>query len=100
MQLPFSWDEIKLPLLQYAGQERDILVAMPVQQPRGDAFLFANSGDVKAELHARLSQFQTAEIMHPNALELAATIACLTFFERVQCEHPQRTAPKRLENDH
>ena len=96
---PFSFGDIWLPLPEHAGQERDILVAIPVAQRRSDTFLFAQSGDVKSELQSRLTRFKTNGSIHPNALELAATIACLTFFERLHCNDPQNGSPKPIEND-
>jgi hypothetical protein len=77
--------------------ERKLLIALPVQEPRGDRFLFASSDELKRELASRRSRWNGTD--HPNGLELDATISCLTFFENVLRENAHSPAQKLIQND-
>jgi len=95
---PFSLDKINLRLPEFAGFERDILLAIRVEQPRGDYFLFANSGLVKSQLLEHAIVSPNGEV-HPSMLEAAAIAASVTYFERLNCKSPNYCEFQIVRND-
>ena len=95
---PFSLDKINLRLPEFSGLERDILLAIRVEQPRGDNFLFANSSLVKCRLLEHTNVSPNGEV-HPSILEAAALVASITYFERLNCQSPHYCEFQTLRND-
>ena len=85
-------------LAKFAGAERDILLAVRVERPLGDNFLFANSGLVKSRLLEHTNVSPNGEV-HPSMLEAAALVATITYLERLNCESPNDCEFQIIRND-